>query len=330
MAEFNALLLERGDDGATHARITTLDDGQLPAGDVLVEVHYSSLNYKDGLAVTGKGKIVRQFPFVPGIDFAGRVVESQSSDYALGDAVILTGWGVGERHWGGFSQRARVKSAWLTPLPQGMSLEQAMALGTAGFTAMLAVMALEAQGVTPSTGKVLVTGAGGGVGSVAVALLARRGYEVHAATGRAETRDYLKGLGAAELVDRAALAEKGKPLASEIWAGAIDNVGGQTLATVLSQMAYGGTVAAVGLAGGHELPTTVFPFILRGVTLVGIDSVMCPAVRRREAWGRLAEELDPALLATMTQVVPLDELPALAEAITQGQVRGRVVVDVNA
>ncbi|MDH3671874.1 MAG: oxidoreductase, partial [Gammaproteobacteria bacterium] len=270
-------------DKDTRYAFQNLTVDALPEGDVLVDVAYSSLNYKDGLAVTGKGKVVRKFPMVPGIDLAGVVAESASKNFKVGDEVVLTGWGVGESHWGGFAQKARVNSAWLTRRPRGLDLEQAMAIGTAGFTAMLSVMALEDRGLKPGNGPVVVTGAAGGVGSVALALLAKLGYYITASTGRAELREYLETLGANEFVDRQDLGREAKPLEKETWAGAIDTVGGQTLATVLSQMRYGGTVAACGLAGGTALETTVFPFILRGVALLGVDSVMCEAKRRKRA-----------------------------------------------
>lgn len=327
-ATFRALVLRQSEGKTSHA-IENLSVDDLPEGEVLVKVSHSSLNYKDGLAITGKGKIVRRFPFVPGIDFAGTVEASSSPDYKAGDAVVLTGWGVGERHYGGHAEKARVKAGWLTPLPAGLTPAQAMAIGTAGFTAMLSVMALGDHGLTPQAGPVLVTGASGGVGSVAVALLAKSGYQVTAATGRPEQHAYLRELGAVDFIDRAELDQPAKPLDSERWAGAVDNVGGRILASVLSQMRYGGAVAAVGLAGSSDLPTTVFPFILRGVALLGIDSVMCPPPRRVQAWQRLAAELDQARLEAMTKTVSLDELPAQAEAITNGQVRGRVVVDLT-
>ncbi len=330
---FKALVLDQ-QDGGVQATITELLPDQLPAGDVTVAVAYSSLNYKDGLAVTGQGKIVRAYPMVPGIDLAGTVTESASPDYKPGDAVVLTGWGVGERHWGGYAGLARVKSAWLVPLPAGLSLEQAMGLGTAGFTAMLAVMALEEHGPRPDMAgerPIVVTGAGGGVGSVAVALLARLGYTVAASTGRAELHDYLRELGATEIVERAALAApSSRPLESERWAGGIDTVGDATLASLLRSTAYGGSVAACGLAGGSDLPTTVIPFLLRAVNLLGIDSVMCPPERRRAAWARLARDLPTDALTRITQVAPLADVPRLAGEILKGQVRGRVVVDVRA
>ena len=325
---FKALVL-RQEDGKTAHAIEDVSADALPEGDVLIAVAYSSLNYKDGLAITGKGKIVRRFPMVPGVDLAGTVEASESPDYKAGDRVIATGWGIGEGHWGGYAQKARLKSKWLTRLPGGLQPEQAMAIGTAGLTAMLCVMALEEHGLQPNTGPVLVTGAAGGVGSVAVAVLVKLGYEVTASTGRAETHDYLRSLGASEIIDRATLARAPKPLESETWAGAVDTVGGQTLATVLAQMRYGSAVAACGLAGGADLPTAVFPFILRGVALLGVDSVMCPAPRRQAAWDRLGTDLPSDKLAAITRTVKLSEIPALADSILKGQVRGRVVVDVN-
>lgn len=325
---FKALVL-RQEDGKTVHAIEDVAMDALPEGDVLIAVAYSSLNYKDGLAVTGKGKIVRRFPMVPGVDLAGTVEASESPDYKAGDGVIATGWGIGEGHWGGYAQKARLKSKWLTRLPGGLSPEQAMAIGTAGLTAMLCVMALEEHGLQPGVAPVLVTGAAGGVGSVAVAVLAKLGYAVTASTGRTETHDYLRALGASEIIDRATLARSPKPLESETWAGAIDTVGGQTLATVLAQMRYGSAAAACGLAGGADLPTAVFPFILRGVALLGVDSVMCPAPRRQAAWERLDTDLPLDKLATITHIVKLSEVPALADSILKGQVRGRVVVDVN-
>jgi acrylyl-CoA reductase (NADPH) len=329
MTEFQALLLEE-QAGAVQAAVKTLDTSALPPGDVLVQVHYSSLNYKDGLAVLNRAKVIRSYPMVPGIDFAGTVVESQSPTYKPGDAVILTGWGVGERHWGGFAGMARVKADWLVPLPEGMTLQRSMVIGTAGFTAMLAVMALEEQGVAPGGREVLVTGAAGGVGSVAVALLAKRGYTVAASTGRAETHEYLMQLGASTIIERGALAApSNRPLESERWAGAVDTVGGDTLAGVLRQAAYHAVVAACGNAGGVALNTTVLPFILRGVQLVGIDSVLCPFERRTRAWNLLAQELTSDVLDSMTQLIALDQVPAFSETILAGQVRGRVVVDLT-
>lgn len=326
---FRALVLTQNEDGRTQAEIRQLSDADLPDGDVLVDVAWSSLNYKDGLAITGKGKVIRNFPMVPGIDLAGTVRQSESPDYQPGDKVVLTGWGVGEKYWGGYSQRARVRSDWLVPLPEGLTLRDAMAIGTAGFTAMLCVMTLEEAGVTPDRGMVVVTGASGGVGSVAVAILARLGYEVAAVTGRPEGADWLRSLGASEIVPREEMAVPPRPLESQRWAGAVDTVGGTILARVLAETAYGGAVAACGLAGGHELNTTVMPFILRNVSLRGVDSVMCPKERRAEAWQRLARDLPPELLSEIEQVAHLEDLPRLAEEILAGRIRGRVVVDLG-
>jgi acrylyl-CoA reductase (NADPH) len=326
---FRALVVEDG-GGSRSVQIRDVPMADLPAGEVLVRVAYSTLNYKDGLAVTGKGKILRGSPMVPGIDFAGTVLESASPDYAPGDSVLLTGWGVGERSWGGFSQMARVKAGWLVPLPAGLTPQQAMGVGTAGLTAMLAVQALERHGLRPGGREVVVTGAAGGVGSVAVALLAAAGHRVIASTGRPQEADYFHALGAADIIDRAVFAGPGKPLEGERWAGAVDTVGGATLAGVLRSTAYAGAVAACGNAGGVELSTTVFPFILRGVALLGIDSVSVPFAERHAAWERIASELSLALIDRMTEVISLDALPAYSEAITNGQVRGRIVVDVNA
>ena len=327
---FKALLLEEGEGGKPKVTIADVRTADLPEGEVTVAVAYSTLNYKDGLAVTGAGRVVRRYPMVPGIDFAGTVEESLSPEYKPGDEVVLTGWGVGERHWGGFGRKARVKAEWLLPLPEGFSLRRAMAVGTAGFTAMLCVIGLEHMGVRPGEGEVLVTGAAGGVGSVAIAVLANLGYRVAASTGRAEAHDYLRSLGAATIVEREQLARPGKPLESERWAGAVDTVGGQTLVSVLAATRYGGAVAACGLASGTDLAGTVFPFILRGVSLIGIDSVMCPRERRREAWARLARDLPAEALDAATTVAPLAEVPRLAQDILKGRVRGRIVVDVNA
>jgi acrylyl-CoA reductase (NADPH) len=327
---FTALVLHE-DAGKVTPRIESLEERALPKGEVLVAVEYSTLNYKDGLIINGLGRLVRAYPHVPGIDFAGTVERSDSADFKPGDKVVLTGWRVGEIQWGGYAQKARAKADQLVKLPDGLSTKRAMAIGTAGFTAMLAVRALEQHGVTPAAGEVLVTGAAGGVGSVAIALLAKLGYTVAASTGRAALADYLKGLGAAGIVERASLAaEPKRPLDSERWAGAIDAVGGTTLATVLTQLKYGGAVAACGLAGGNALATTVLPFLLRGVNLLGIDSVMCPLVPRREAWARLVRDLPMATLDAMTAIAPLSALPALAGQILKGEVRGRVVIDVNA
>jgi acrylyl-CoA reductase (NADPH) len=325
---FKAVLIEK-DDAGYRAGLCELDDAALPEGDVTVRVEYSTLNYKDGLAITGRGPVVRKFPMVPGIDLAGTVEASSHPGIAVGDRVLLNGWGVGEGHWGGLAQRARLKGEWLVPLPAAFTARQAMAIGTAGYTAMLCVMALERHGVTPDKGEVLVTGANGGVGSVAVALLARLGYTVVASTGRPDEADYLKALGAAEIVDRAQFAAPGKPLARERWAGAVDTVGSHTLANVCASARYRGTVAACGLAQGMDLPATVAPFILRGVTLVGIDSVMAPREERIEAWSRLARDLDPARLELMTREIGLGEAIDTAAALLEGKVRGRVVVDVN-
>jgi acrylyl-CoA reductase (NADPH) len=327
---FRALVLRETEGGRYAARLEQLLIDDLPAGEVLIAVDYSDLNYKDGLAVTGRGKIARVLPLVPGIDLAGRVLESHDPRYRSGDRVVLTGWGVGERHWGGFAQRARVKADWLVPLPHGLDARQAMALGTAGFTAMLCVLALEQGGVRPGSAPVVVTGAAGGVGSVAVALLARLGHEVHAVTGRAETHEYLRALGAAQIVDRAVAAAPCRPLESQRWAGAVDTVGGQTLARLLAETHENGTVAACGLAGGTDLPTTVMPFILRGVRLQGVNSVTVPYEQRLAAWERLVEDLPAAQLEAMTTVIPLEAVPEWAAKIVDGLVRGRVVVDVNA
>lgn len=328
---FKALVVEKDEAGATHAGVQTLDDSRLPDGDVTVAVEYSTLNYKDGLCLTSGGGLVRSYPHVPGIDFAGTVEASDDPRYRPGDKVVLTGWRVGEVHWGGYATRARVRADWLVPLPEGLSTRQAMAVGTAGFTAMLAIMALEDHGLVPGAGEVLVTGAAGGVGSVAVAILARLGHEVAAVTGRPETAAYLQGLGASRIVPRADLAETVKrPLESETWAGCVDAVGGPMLARVLGQMKYGASVAAVGLAGGAALPATVVPFLLRGVNLLGIDSVMRPHADRVRAWNRLAQDLPLDRLEAMVRPATLAELPALGAQILKGQVQGRVVVDVNA
>lgn len=325
---FKAILIEK-DDAGYRAGLSELDASALPEGDVTVKVAYSTLNYKDGLAITGKGPVVRKFPMVPGIDLVGTVEESTHADVKTGDTVILNGWGVGENHWGGLAQFARLKGEWLVPLPPAFTPRQAMAIGTAGYTAMLCVMALERHGVTPDRGEVLVTGANGGVGSVAIALLARLGYTVVASTGRPQEAEFLKTLGAAEIIDRATLSEPGKPLARERWAGAVDTVGSHTLANVCAGMRYRGTVAACGLAQGMDLPATVAPFILRGVTLAGIDSVMAPREERLEAWSRLARDLDPAKLDIITSEIGLGDVVDTARRLIDGQVRGRIVVDVN-
>ncbi len=325
---FTALLLEEK-DGKVSAGVTTLDENRLPAGDVLVTVDCTALNYKDGLILKGLARLVRQYPHVPGIDFAGSVLESAHAGFKPGDKVVLNGWGVGERHWGGFAQKARVKGDWLVKLPPAISTRRAMAIGTAGYTAMLCVMALEDHGLAKD-GAVLVTGAAGGVGSVAVALLAQLGYRVVAMTGRPEQADYLKSLGAAELVDRAGFAGgPAKPLDAGKWAGCVDTVGGKILAAALTQLNYGASAASCGNAAGADVPTTVLPFILRGVNLLGIDSVMCPMPRRQRAWQRLATDLPMAKLDTMTTTAKLGDAPALADKILKGQIRGRTVIDVN-
>jgi len=330
MATFRALILDE-EGGKIVPRIEAVDEGRLPAGEVTVAVECSTLNYKDGMILQGIGRLVRNYPHVPGIDFAGTVERSDSPEFKPGDPVILTGWRVGEVQWGGYAEKARVRAAYLVRRPKRLSARQAMAIGTAGFTAMLAVIALERHGLQPGTGDVLVTGAAGGLGSVAVALLSRLGHRVVAATGRPEQRNYLTELGATDLVDRATLAAKPtRPLDSERWAGAIDAVGGATLATILTQLQYGASVAACGLAGGSDLPATVIPFLLRGVNLLGIDSVMCPGQERIEAWRRLAHDLPLDKLERMTQSVPLSALPELAPKILGGQTRGRVVVDIGA
>ncbi|MBV8049136.1 MAG: oxidoreductase [Paludibacterium sp.] len=325
---FKGILIEK-DDAGYRASLQHIDEAQLPEGDVTVRVSHSTLNYKDGLAITGKGPVVRKFPMVPGVDLAGVVETSSHADYRPGDRVLLNGWGVGETHWGGLAQKARLNGDWLVPLPAAFSPQQAMAIGTAGYTAMLCVMALERHGVTPSAGEIVVTGAAGGVGSVAIALLSHLGYRVVAVTGRTGDADYLHGLGAAEVLDRAPFAVPGKPLGKERWAGAVDVVGGHVLANICAATRYRGVVAACGLAGGMDFPATVAPFILRGVTLAGIDSVMCPRAERLEAWRRLAMDLDLSRLGAISHEVGLGEAIALAPKLLAGQVRGRVVVDVN-
>jgi len=331
MNDFAALVLEQADGKVTPA-MKRLTEAELPPGDVTVAVEYSDLNYKDGMVVKGVGRLVRDYPHVPGVDLAGTVAASDDSRFAPGDRVVLTGWRVGEVHWGGYAQRARVRGDWLVKLPDGVSTQQAAAVGTAGFTAMLAVQALEDHGLGTDRGTVLMTGAAGGVGNVACAILAHLGYTVAGSTGRPAQADYLRDLGVAEIVDRSELAEgSGRPLESERWAGCIDSVGGTTLATVLAQMAYGGSIAACGLAGGVELKTTVIPFLLRGVNVLGIDSVMQPQASRERVWARIAKgDLPLDKLAALTQVAPLAEVPVLADAILKGQVRGRTVIDVNA
>lgn len=325
---FRALVVDKVDDGVV-ADLRDLDEAELPDGDVTVEVAYSTVNYKDGLAVTGRGPVVRKYPMVPGIDFAGTVSESRHPDFSPGDRVVLNGWGVGESHWGGYAGKARLRGDWLVPLPSAFSPAQAMAIGTAGYTAMLAILALERHGVTPDRGDVIVTGANGGVGSVAVAVLGKLGYRVLASTGRVEEEDYLRRLGAAEIIDRKELSSPGRPLGKERWAGAIDSVGSHTLANVLASTRYGGMVTACGLAQGMDLPASVAPFIFRAVTLVGIDSVMAPKELRLQAWSRLAADLAIDKLETMTAEVGLGGVPQVAQDILAGRIRGRVVVDVR-
>lgn len=327
---FKALVVRQG-DGAITAAVEHVPVADLPPGEVTVAVAYSSLNYKDGLVVRGLGGLVRSYPHVPGIDLAGTVESSESPSFGQGDPVLATGWFIGERYWGGYAQKARLKADWLVPLPAGLTTKRAMAIGTAGFTAMQAVVALEAHGLEPGAGEVLVTGAAGGLGSVAVAILAGLGYQVVASTGRVETHEYLTGLGATAIVDRKDLATpSGRPLEKERWAAAIDSVGGETLATVLRQTRYRGSVAACGLAGSNTLPTSVLPFILRGVNLLGIDSVQCPPELRRRVWQRLATDLPLDRLDAATTVVPLGAVVDLAPRILKGGLRGRTVVDVNA
>ncbi|OWW21849.1 MDR family oxidoreductase [Noviherbaspirillum denitrificans] len=325
---FKGILIEK-DDAGYRAAVKEIDESQLPEGNVTVRVSHSTLNYKDGLAITGKGPVVRKFPMVPGIDLVGVVEESTHPEYKAGDAVVLNGWGVGEAHWGGLAQKARLNGDWLVPLPSTFSPQQAMAIGTAGYTAMLCVLALEKHGVRPADGEIVVTGAAGGVGSVAVAILAKLGYTVAAVTGRPHDADYLKSLGAAEVLDRSLFASPGKPLGKERWAGAVDVVGSHVLANVCATTKYRGVVTACGLAAGMDFPATVAPFILRGVTLAGIDSVMCPRADRLTAWQRLATDLDISKLGTISREVGLDEAIPLAASLLKGEVRGRVVVDVN-
>ena len=325
---FNAILVER-EPGPYRATLRNLDEAQLPPAEVAVRIDYSTLNYKDALAITGHGPVVRQFPMVPGIDFAGTVESSGHSAYKSGDKVVLNGWGVGETHWGGLAQKARVKADWLVPLPPAFTTRQAMAIGTAGYTAMLCVMSLERHGVTPVSGEILVTGAAGGVGSVAVAVLSKLGFRVAAMTGRPAESDFLKQLGASEILDRAQFAGAGKPLARERWAAAIDVVGSHTLANVCASLRYGGIVAACGLAGGMDFPATVAPFILRGITLAGVDSVMRPRPDRVEAWRRLSRDLDVKKLELLTEEISLSQVIPRAALFLQGKIRGRIVVDTN-
>lgn len=325
---FRAIVVDKTEQGYG-AVLREAQDTELMDGDVTVRVTHSTVNYKDGLAITGKAPVVRRFPMVPGIDFAGTVEASTHPDWKAGDAVVLNGWGVGETHWGGYAQRARVKGDWLVPQPAGLTAAQAMAVGTAGYTAALCVLALDRAGLTPDRGPVVVTGAAGGVGSVAIALLAARGWHVIASTGRPAEADYLKGLGAAEIIDRAELSGPARPLGKERWAAGIDAVGSHTLANVLSMTRYGGAVAACGLAQGMDLPTSVAPFILRGVSLLGVDSVMAPKARRLEAWALVSSSLDTAKLAAMTTTIPLERVIDTAPQILAGGVRGRLVVEIG-
>ena len=327
MATFKAIRIDKADKGTT-AALTQFDEADLMDGDVTVRVEWSTLNYKDGLAVTGKAPVVRRFPMIAGIDFAGRVEQSSHPQWKAGDKVICTGWGMGETHLGAYAEKARVKGDWLVPLPDGMSARDAMAIGTAGFTAMLAVMALEKQGLSPASGPMIVTGAAGGVGSVATAVLSKLGYHVIASTGRMSETAYLKGLGAAEVIDRNELTGPAKPLAKERWAGGVDSVGSTTLANLLSMTKYGGAIAACGLAAGMDLPSSVAPFILRGVCLLGIDSVMCPLAPRKAAWQRLARDLDSKKLSEITHEIGLDQVIGTGGQILAGQVRGRIVVKI--
>ena len=329
MPKYQALLIEK-DGGGYRSSIQSLDDDNLPEGDVTVRVDYSTINFKDGLAITGKSPVVRKFPLVAGIDFAGTVESSSHAAWQAGDKVVLNGWGMGETHSGGLAQRARVKGDWLVALPAGLSTRQAMAIGTAGYTAMLCVMALQGHGIEPGDGDILVTGANGGVGSVAIALLGKLGYRVVASTGRLNEADALKALGATEVIDRAVLSSPGKPLARERWVGAVDTVGSHTLANVCAGTKYRGAVAACGLAQGMDFPSSVAPFILRGVTLYGIDSVMAPKAVREQAWARLAKDLDLAKLDSMVREIGLSEAIAAGSDILAGKVRGRLVVNVNA
>ena len=327
MATFKAIRIDKAEKG-TSAALTQFDEAELMDGDVTVRVEWSTVNYKDGLAVTGKAPVVRRFPMIAGIDFAGTVEQSSHPQWKAGDKVVSTGWGLGETHLGAYAERARVKGDWLVRLPDGLSAREAMAIGTAGFTAMLAILALEKHGVTPKSGPVVVTGAAGGVGSVATAVLGKLGYHVIASTGRMSEAPYLKGLGAAEVIDRNELSAAPKPLAKERWAGGVDSVGSTTLANLLSMTKYGGAIAACGLAAGMDLPSSVAPFILRGVCLLGIDSVMCPLEPRKAAWERLARDLDREKLSEITHEISLDQVIATAPTILSGQVRGRIVVKI--
>jgi acrylyl-CoA reductase (NADPH) len=327
VATFKAIRIDKADKGTT-AQLTQFDEAELMEGDVTVRVEWSTLNYKDGLALTGKAPVVRRFPMIAGIDFAGTVEASSHSQWKAGDKVVCTGWGMGETHLGAYAEKARVKGDWLVALPQGLSARDAMAIGTAGFTAMLSVLALEKHGISPKSGAVVVTGAAGGVGSVATAVLSKLGYHVIASTGRASEAEYLKEIGAAEVIDRNELAGPAKPLAKERWAGGVDSVGSTTLANLLSMTKYGGAIAACGLAAGMDLPSSVAPFILRGVCLLGIDSVMCPIEPRKAAWQRLAADLDRTKLAEITHEISLDQVSEWGAKILAGQVRGRIVVKI--
>ncbi len=327
---FNALVLNKIEDQKATGAIEEIDISRLPEGDVLVNIHYSTLNYKDSLALTSSSPIIKKFPMVPGIDFSGIVEESSNDNFKIGDKVVLNGFGVGENYWGGMSQKARVNSNWLVKVPENFTLKQAMAIGTAGYTAMLCVLALEKNRITPDKGEVLVTGATGGVGSVAIALLKKLGYEVCASSGRTEHSEYLKSLGAQRIINRADLSEKGRALSKEIWAGAIDSVGSFTLANICASIKYGGTVAACGLAQGFDFPATVMPFILRGITLAGVDSVYCPLKDRTKAWQRLATDLDISQLDKMTSVISLNKVMDSAHDMLKGKSYGRIIIDVNA
>lgn len=325
MSKFKAILISRDEDKKQSVNVAEIDDADLMEGDVTVAVEATTVNYKDGLAITGKSPVVRHWPMVPGIDFAGKVIESSHSGFSAGDDVILNGFGVGETHWGAYAEKARVSGDWLIKRPEGISAKQAMSIGTAGYTAMLCVMALESHDIKPSRGPVVVTGANGGVGSVAISLLSKLGYEVIASTGRMDEQGFLKSLGASEVIDRNELSEAGRPLGKERWAGGVDAVGSHTLANVLAQTKYGGAVAACGLAQGFDLPTTVMPFILRGVSLLGVDSVQAPLAIRTEAWNRLSRDLDMDKLDSLTTEIGFDDLIGAASDIVEGKIRGRVV-----
>ena len=325
---FKGILIEK-DEAGYRSALTEIDEADLPSGDVTVRVQYSTLNYKDALAITGKAPVVRRFPMVPGVDLVGTVEESSHADYAVGDIVILNGWGVGEVYWGGLAEKARLNGDWLVPLPSAFTPQQAMAIGTAGYTAMLCVMALERHGITPDKGEILVTGAGGGVGGVAVMLLSKLGYRVVGVTGRKEEADYIKNLGAIDILDREEFTSPGKPLCKERWAGAVDVVGGNVLANICASTSYGGVVTACGLVGSMDFPATVAPFILRGVTLAGIDSVMCPRAQRLKAWERLGRDLDLEKLKSIANVIGLAESIDYAGTLLAGKLRGRVIVDIS-